>query len=350
MADEHKPDDPEEGGAGNRRSDRSPDSAGSAAGSAGSDQEEAESSDSDADADAKDAEADADAKDAEADADAKDADAKDADEPAAEHQGPGEPPSSNGEPPAEAAAWGRPLARLDHAWTTFEAYLCAIVLLLEVISLSLWVVLKGMASPPDSGNMAGVVLRGLLGAVVLGTLGYMIPKKWGTNARRIGASIGFFAGFLVAKLWARVGIDYSSNLLNWFQQASALTLLGGLGLRDVGKRLTLLLALLGGSLATAAGKHITIDLITRFLKPKARLPVVVVGWVGASLICFTSAWGSSTASQSKDSARPQRPPPDRSSSRWPRVWTRTGSSSASRWTWTSRRSRTWSRARPIPTG
>lgn len=307
MADEHKPDDPDEGGNGSRSSDQSskePDTAEGKTPDAEEGSEEDEvvgdggASDGDEAKDEPDKPAGEDEPDKPEEEPAAAADGEQKGEAAEAQEGStprehdlGEPPGSHRAPPRKAAAWGRPLARLDRAWTRFEARLCALVLLLEVISLSLWVGLKGMASPPDSGNLAGVVFRGLFGALVLGSLGYLIPRKRSMKVRRISATVGFFAGILLAKTWARVGVDYSANLLNWYQQASALTLLGGLGLRDLGKRLTLLLALLGGSLATAAGKHITIDLITRFLKPKARLPVIVVGWVGSSLICFSAAWG-----------------------------------------------------------
>ena len=295
MADDNKPDDPAEGGTGQGDADRPSKEPEPTEGASEAGADPSETSGDKPDADASD-EPDKPASDEPKAAQAEDEEAAPAtgdEEPeakaAAEASGGGsEPPGSQG---AKAAAWGRPLARLDAAWTLFEARLCALVLLAEIISLSLWVCLKGMASPPDSGNMAGVVFRAIAGALILGTLGYLIPKKIGVTAQRIGGSAGFLLGFLVAKTWARVGVDYSANFLNWYQQASALTLLGGLGLRDLGKRLTLWLALLGGSLATAAGKHITIDLLTRFLKPKARLPVIVVGWVGSSLICFSAAWG-----------------------------------------------------------
>ena len=188
-----------------------------------------------------------------------------------------------------AAAWGRPLMRLDGVWTRFEMMLCALVLALEIFALSAWIALKGMSSPPDSGSPAGIVFRALFGALVLGLVGYWSLKKQSMMVRRWGAIAGIALGFFLARYWAKVGVEYSSNLLNWYQQASSLTLLGGL--RGVGTRLTLLLALLGGSLATAAGKHITIDLVTRFLKPKARVPVIIIGWFGASLICFTASWG-----------------------------------------------------------
>ncbi|MCE7889938.1 MAG: TRAP transporter small permease subunit [Sorangiineae bacterium PRO1] len=126
------------------------------------------------------------------------------------------------------AAWGLPLVRLDAGWTKWEIFLCTVVLVLEVLVLSLWVGLKGLST------------------------------------------------------WA-------SNMLNWFQQASTLTLFGGL--RGLGTRLTLLLALLGGSLATASGKHINIDLLTRFVRPKARLYVMVVGWLSTAFICGVAGWG-----------------------------------------------------------
>ena len=86
-----------------------------------------------------------------------------------------------------------------------------------------------------------------------------------------------------------VGVDWASNMLNWYQQASTLTMVGGL--RGVGTRLTLLLALLGGSLATAAGKHITIDLITRFVSAGTRSAMAISTWMLSSVICFCLSWG-----------------------------------------------------------
>jgi TRAP-type C4-dicarboxylate transport system permease small subunit len=137
--------------------------------------------------------------------------------------------------------------------------------------------------------VAGIVLRGLLGATVLGMVSFLATRKMRKAVQRGASLTGVALGIFLAKSWANVGVEWSSNILNWFQQASTLTLLGGL--RGVGTRLTLLLALLGGSLATASGKHITIDLVTRFLNPRARLPVMIVGWVGSAAICFAAAWG-----------------------------------------------------------
>ena len=68
-----------------------------------------------------------------------------------------------------------------------------------------------------------------------------------------------------------------------------MTLLGGL--RGLATRLTLWLALLGGSLATAQGKHINVDVVMRFLTPRLRLPVALIGWLVAALVCLSGAWG-----------------------------------------------------------
>ena len=200
--------------------------------------------------------------------------------------GGGRPPGAT--PPKKGAAWADPLVRVDEKWTKWETWLCAIVLILEIAALSLWVSLKGLSTPPG-GAKAGIVFRAIFGSTLLGLAGYWGLKKQGPKLQRIAAIGGVVLGLLLAKSWARVGVDWSSNLLNWYQQASTLTLFGGL--RGVGTRLTLMLALLGGSLATAAGRHITIDLVTRYLKPKVKLPVTLVGWIGASLVCFAASWG-----------------------------------------------------------
>ncbi len=197
-------------------------------------------------------------------------------------------PPSQDPPPAKVAAWGRPWIRLDNAWTTWEGWLCAGVLLLEVLVLSLWVGLKGLSTPPDAGN-AGIVFRALTGSLVLGLGGFLVVRKKPKKVQRAVSITGVVIGIVGAKYWQTTGVEWSSNLLNWYQQASTLTLFGGL--RGVGTRLTLLLALLGGSLATASGKHITIDLVTRFVQPKVRLPLVIVGWLGSAVICGAAAWG-----------------------------------------------------------
>ena len=208
-----------------------------------------------------------------------------------------EPPESVERPKVEAAsppgkraaAWGRPLVRADAAWTKWEMWLCAVVVLLEVLVLSMWVGLKGLSTAAEGSSKAGLVFRALSGALAFGLVAHFALKSQKPTVRSGATVAASVVGLLLAKTWGNVGVEWGSNLLNWYQQASFLTLLGGL--RGVGTRLTLLLTLIGGSLATAAGKHITIDLLTRYLRPKHRLPVVVTGWIGAAVIVAIGSWG-----------------------------------------------------------
>lgn len=214
-----------------------------------------------------------------------------ADEEPATGSEPGSVPVVEAEkiPERKAAAWGRPLVRLDAAWTKWEVWLCAVVIILETFVLALWVALRGLSTAADGSSKAGLVFRALVGAIALGMIAWFALKKANPLVRRIATVSASVGGLLLARTWGNAGVDWASNLLNWYQQASFVTLWGGL--RGIATRLTLLLALLGGSLATAAGKHITIDLVTRYLRPKQRLPVVIAGWIGSSLIMGAAAWG-----------------------------------------------------------
>lgn len=189
----------------------------------------------------------------------------------------------------KAAAWGRPFARLDSGWTRFESLLCAGVLIAETLALCLWIALKGLSTPTADGNSAGLVFRAVIGATFLGLIGFLATRKRAVGMQRAAVLGSITLGLLLGPVWRDVGVEYFSNVLNWCQDASTLTLLGGL--RGVGTRLTIWLALLGASLATASGKHINIDVIMRFLKPRARVPVAITGWIAAAAVCFASVWG-----------------------------------------------------------
>jgi TRAP-type C4-dicarboxylate transport system permease small subunit len=185
------------------------------------------------------------------------------------------------------AAWGEPLVALDRGWTRFEVWLAMVAFALEIFSMTLWVGLKGFSAAAD--HPGSVVFRAVLGGTVLGTIAHLSLAKQKPKVR-LWATLGaVFLGFLLAKTWLHFGVDYSSNLLNWYQQASFLTLLGGL--RGVGTRTTMLLALVGGSLATARGRHIVIDVVTRFVGPRQRLIMILIGWVASAMVCMTAAWG-----------------------------------------------------------
>jgi TRAP-type C4-dicarboxylate transport system permease small subunit len=201
-------------------------------------------------------------------------------------------------------AWGEPLMRLDRTWTRLESRLCAWVLIAEIIALCVWIALKGLSAEYQAGdaggkNVSGVVFRSLISAAILGLVANKLLRPRVAEShptfeavkrrQRIVVTSAVILGLLAGRLWANTGVAYFSNLLNWMQNASLLMLIGGL--RGVATRLTLWLALLGASIATAKGKHINIDVVMRFLTPKVRVPVAVLGWVAAAVMCTAGAWG-----------------------------------------------------------
>jgi C4-dicarboxylate transporter, DctM subunit len=203
--------------------------------------------------------------------------------------------SSSAPPPPSLArpvgpAWARPLAAVDTFITKVEEKLLLGVLGAEIGALVLWVFLRGFSYP--LGDVRGTILRvaalaGLLSAVAA-IVGRQLKLKHAYAPLALAAG-GTVVGTLVAVLTRKVGIDYAENMLNWMQNASTLMLVGGL--RGLVTRLTLWVALLGGSLATSKGKHINIDVVMRSVAPRFRLPLALVGWAGAILLCVTGAWG-----------------------------------------------------------
>jgi TRAP-type C4-dicarboxylate transport system permease small subunit len=194
------------------------------------------------------------------------------------------------------AAWGEPLARFDGWLTRVESTLCAVILVLEILALCFWIMLKGLASASAEGDLSGLVLRALLTSIVLGvgTFTALRPKP-GQDAEkaertRMTATLAMTVlGLFLGRAWVGAGSVYFSNLLNWYQNASILMLIGGLS--GLATRLTLWVALLGASIATAKGKHINVDVVMRFLPERFRVVVAVIGWVTAAAVCTAGAWG-----------------------------------------------------------
>lgn len=183
------------------------------------------------------------------------------------------------------AAWGAPLARLDGAWRTLESRLCAGVLALEVLTLVFWISIRALSTTGEAGP--GKVFRALLTALVLGTIGHFASKK---HARReLITTAAVLAGLVLGSRWGDAGVAYFSNVFAWLQNSSILVFFGGVS--ELAKRLTLWLALLGASLATAQGKHINVDVVMRFLSRRGRIAVAVVGWVAAAVVSLTASWG-----------------------------------------------------------
>jgi hypothetical protein len=205
------------------------------------------------------------------------------------------PPPKPPAPPPEHA-----LLRFDNAWTRLEARLAVIVLFAEIAALCLWVSLKGLSADYKPGlldadgnpvpvDMSGLVFRSVLTATVLGLIAHRFTKQRKEVEHTIAVIAAVVLGVILGRFWASAGSEYFSNLLNWMQTASLLTLFGGL--RGLATRLTLWLALLGASLATGQGKHINVDVAMRFLTPRLRIPVAIVGWLAAAAVCGSGAYG-----------------------------------------------------------
>ncbi|APR76218.1 Hypothetical protein A7982_01565 [Minicystis rosea] len=198
------------------------------------------------------------------------------------------------------AAWAQPIARFEERWTWLESRLLTFVLVWQILALCAWVFLNGLSESVTT--TAGTVFRAVLCAVAFGLLAWRTGQKRSEDQRRNITLFAIAAGIGLMVVWHRaaaapgaaLSLDkatagYFDNIKGWLQEGSTLTLLGGL--RGLGTRLTLWLALLGGSLATGAGKHIHVDVVFRFIPKKLRLPVSVLNYLTAALVCFAAVWG-----------------------------------------------------------
>jgi hypothetical protein len=204
-------------------------------------------------------------------------------------------------------SWSRPIAQMDAFITKAETKLLMLVLGGEISALVVWVLLKGFSTPAH--EMRGRFLRAFFLSILFAALGAAIRKGLTPSQAQAGeaglageargggsrlvikklpvmaSAFGILIGLWVPGLFS----NYAQNWLNWVQNASVLMLIGGL--RGLVTRLTLWLALLGASLATASGKHINIDFVLRLADQKIRTRVALLGWLTASVMCITGAWG-----------------------------------------------------------
>ncbi len=189
-------------------------------------------------------------------------------------------------------SWGPAVARFDAGWQRVESWVCLGVLAAEILSLTLWVALKGLATESGYGDRSGLACRSLLSMACLGTAAHL-ASRWALRARpalhRALVALGLGAGLGVARLWVHVGLHASSNALNWLQNASSHMLIGGL--RGLATRLTLWLALLGASLATSLGKNIHVDVVVRYIPRRFRAAAAITGWLAAAGACAAGAVG-----------------------------------------------------------
>jgi TRAP-type C4-dicarboxylate transport system permease small subunit len=226
--------------------------------------------------------------------------------PAAAAKAPDKPEEK---PALKGAAWGDPIARFEARWTWFESRLITFVLLSQLAALVAWVFLNGLSE--SVAHSAGVVFRAVMVAIAFGCGTWFGFRRMVLERRRALTLVAIGLGLCLAPAWreavlaaARPGASgtvlglahvdaasagYFDNFKGWLQEGSTLTLMGGL--RGLGTRLTLWLALLGGSLATASGKHIHIDVVFRFLPKKLRVTSAIINYIAAAAVCIFGAWG-----------------------------------------------------------
>lgn len=184
--------------------------------------------------------------------------------------------------PAAPAGNGR-LDRIERFCHRSDTALCFWAAALLCATLIVWTFLRGLAGPATPG---GLLLRLALGAALGAVLARKLLPRLGVS---FAAALAAGGAALFGLALREAGAGWFANLQGWAQDGSALVLFGGL--RGVATRLTLLLVLVGGSLATASGRHISIDLLTRLLGPNARGWLSPLSGVLAAGVCFLSAWG-----------------------------------------------------------
>jgi TRAP-type C4-dicarboxylate transport system permease small subunit len=246
---------------------------------------EEESSDDDEDDDDSDADSSASAKPEEGDDEDRRDTSDDEDSGAA-----GEESAAASAPATAGAEWALFLVRLEKKWTWLETRVLFVALMALTLVLCLWIVLRGMMDPLNAQTAAGTVFRAIAGAAILGGLARVLSRgRFEEKQRNVVTLSAVLIGFAVAKAWRGVGIDYSGGWLDWLQEGSVLTLMGGL--KGVSTRLTMTVALLGASLAAASGSHINIDLFVRIIPARFRKAVNVLGGVATAAVCLGASWG-----------------------------------------------------------
>jgi TRAP-type C4-dicarboxylate transport system permease small subunit len=181
--------------------------------------------------------------------------------------------------------------KIERAWTWFEMRLLLVVIVSLIAAMVSWVSLKGLSSPVESEARAGTMYRAMLGAIVLGSIAHTVTRRIKLEGRAAPAAVlaAMVLGAGVAPMWRATGVDYFGRMLNWLQEGSSLTMFGGL--RGVSTRLTIVLAMVGASLAAANGKHINIDALLRFMRPQLRIVSFVLSSIATIAVCVAAAWG-----------------------------------------------------------
>lgn len=180
-------------------------------------------------------------------------------------------------------------ARVDDWWSRAEVVLACVTGAGLLVSLLAWVVLKGLAAQTTSTFFAGALLRaGVLGGGG-GAAAWWVLRRAPPRQRQAGTSLGVIVGVALGVVARDVGVGWAGNVLGWVQDGSTLTLVGGL--RGLATRLTLALVFVGASIATAQGRHLTVDVVARMLPATARTVTSMLTGLVSAAVCLVAAWG-----------------------------------------------------------
>jgi tripartite ATP-independent transporter DctQ subunit len=190
---------------------------------------------------------------------------------------------------AGGARWAAPLVRLERVWTKLETRLLFVALLALTFCLCLWITMRGMKEPVEADIPAGTFFRMIAGAAILGGIARLATRKRLDEQKRTWITVGAVVlGLATAKLWRGVGIDYFARLNDWLQQGSTVSLFGGV--LGISTRLTILVALIGASLAASSGQHINIDVFLRMMPKRFHRSTSIASGVAAASICVMVGW------------------------------------------------------------
>ena len=187
--------------------------------------------------------------------------------------------------PEAPAAWTKPLVRIDAVWTRIETYMVLAVLIMAILYMSGWVTLNAFHT--KGGKLARV--PGLIALFA----GLASALTWTRRADRKNREL------FVPALLTLLGLvlllvagkqEYFSNVARWLSDASIIKQIGTPAIVSA-RMFTIWVALLGGSLATGSGRQINIDVVMRFIGPRPRLAVALLGYAVAAFACFVVSWG-----------------------------------------------------------
>lgn len=181
--------------------------------------------------------------------------------------------------------WVEPFVKVDAWWTKVETYLVLALLIVAILYMTGWVTLNAFHT--KGGKLARFpgIIATFAGAATLVTWLRAKPRKTGNLVVSIALLVGGALFLAVSKK-----ADYFANVARWLADASIIKQMGTPQI--VSARLfTIWIALLGGSLATGAGRQINIDVVMRFIGPRPRLAVAIFSYVATAFACFVIAWG-----------------------------------------------------------